>query len=81
MTYDAWKTRSPDDELYRYMPYRERGSEFECSGCDDMGCDLCCPLVPITLDDLEEIQAHMDAAEKAHDDRAYMETIAAGCYP
>jgi hypothetical protein len=51
--YDAWKLRSPDWD----------DPPFECSACDDLGCPECCPLVPVTLDDLEDLQEQIDAAE------------------
>lgn len=50
--YDAWKTRSPDDER------RDRCS-FECSRCEDEGCEECCPSEGITLDDIENIEFEM----------------------
>jgi len=34
----------------------------ECPFCEDQGCPACCDPQPITLDDLEEIQAEMDLA-------------------
>jgi len=36
----------------------------ECVHCDDAGCPECCELQPVTLHDLEEIQAEMDYAIK-----------------
>ncbi len=51
--YDAWKTRSPDWD----------DPPFECSACDDQGCPECCEIVPITLDDLDEIDAEIAIAE------------------
>lgn len=35
--YDRWKLRSPDDELYRGLPWRDEEPEFECSACFDIG--------------------------------------------
>lgn len=39
MTYDQWKTRSPDDELYRGLPYRDDPPQqwFVCDACDGSG--------------------------------------------
>jgi hypothetical protein len=51
--YDAWKLRSPDWD----------DPPFECEACDDMGCPECCEPVPITLDDLEEIDEAIAKAE------------------
>lgn len=39
MTYDQWKTRSPDDELYRYCSYREDDHEDDCDH-DDYESDI-----------------------------------------
>lgn len=50
--YDAWKLRSPDWD----------DPPFECSACDDMGCPECCEPVPITLDDLDEIDEQIALA-------------------
>lgn len=51
--YDAWKTRTPWDD----MPNE---AEFHCEECDDTGFiyhDELCPICmrPVTLDDLEEL--------------------------
>lgn len=51
-TYDTWKLASPPG--YDYQP--------DCSACDDMGCPECCPLEPITLDDLDEIDEQIETA-------------------
>ena|SRR5215831_1707890 len=34
-----------------------------CPACNNAGCSECCPLEPITLEDLEEIEAQIKAAQ------------------
>jgi hypothetical protein len=63
--YDAWKLRSPDDELHRFSRYRDEESEpFVCSACEDEGLmlDDCDHVVPCcecsttrTLEDIDDV--------------------------
>jgi len=44
MSYDSWKTRSPDDELFRSLPYCDELDpgviEVECPACQGEGRDI-----------------------------------------
>lgn len=47
-TYDQWKLA---------CPYDERSRDPKCQECEDAGCLECCPELPITLADLDEMDA------------------------
>lgn len=50
-----------DDDPYYFEP--------ACVHCDDAGCPKCCEMFPVTLDDLVEIQADIDAGNTADNRR------------
>jgi hypothetical protein len=37
MTYDSWKTRSPDDELFRWLPYDDEPLDIDIVPCPACG--------------------------------------------
>lgn len=36
-------------------PNDPHGFTPQCTACDDNGCDLCCPTIPVTLEDLDDM--------------------------
>lgn len=46
MTYDQWKCTDPRDD-----------KPFTCERCEDVGCPECCETAPVTLEDMDEMDA------------------------